>query len=77
MEPAVKKTRVRKLQACLPCHWKKRKCNRGKPCEQCIAHKSAEKCIYQSDIRVMKDDQSQRLLTIVITIIIIRIRIIV
>ena len=43
-----KLARNRVIQACLPCHHSKRKCDRKKPCSQCLRRHATANCVYES-----------------------------
>lgn len=48
-DPEPKKpSRVRPIQACIPCHRSKRKCNRRKPCSQCLKRRVTASCVYET-----------------------------
>ncbi|KAF7128673.1 hypothetical protein CNMCM5793_003524 [Aspergillus hiratsukae] len=40
--------RRRIIQTCLPCHRAKRKCNRKKPCSQCLRRHTTGSCVYEA-----------------------------
>ncbi|KAL1999208.1 hypothetical protein VTN02DRAFT_4885 [Thermoascus thermophilus] len=40
--------RRRIIQTCLPCHRAKRKCNRKKPCSQCLRRHTNASCVYEA-----------------------------
>ncbi|PSS27617.1 hypothetical protein M430DRAFT_71553, partial [Amorphotheca resinae ATCC 22711] len=42
------RTRNRVSRACLPCHSAKRKCNKARPCSQCLKRQITSNCIYES-----------------------------
>lgn len=42
------RSRNRVSRACLPCHSAKRKCNRARPCSQCLRRQITGRCIYES-----------------------------
>lgn len=43
-----KTVRTRSLQACVPCHRSKRKCNRRKPCSECLKRQRTSECAYEA-----------------------------
>lgn len=43
-----KASRVRAIQACIPCHRSKRKCNRRRPCSQCLKRRLSASCVYEA-----------------------------
>lgn len=43
-----KSKRSRSLQACVPCHRSKRKCNRRKPCSECLKRQRTTECAYEA-----------------------------
>ena len=45
---ATKAVRTRSLQACVPCHRSKRKCNRRKPCSECLKRQRTSECAYEA-----------------------------
>ncbi|KAJ5153067.1 uncharacterized protein N7482_009545 [Penicillium canariense] len=46
--PPQKRSRSRIIQACIPCHRSKRKCNRKKPCSQCLKRQTTKDCTYEA-----------------------------
>lgn len=46
--PPIKQSRSRVIQTCLPCHRAKRKCNRKKPCSQCLKRQVTGSCVYEA-----------------------------
>lgn len=46
--PTHKQSRARVIQTCLPCHGAKRKCNRKKPCSQCLKRQMTGRCVYEA-----------------------------
>lgn len=55
-----KRSRSRIIQACIPCHRSKRKCNRKKPCSQCLKRQNTKDCAYEAlaaeDLEALEDD---------------------
>lgn len=55
-----KRSRSRIIQACIPCHRSKRKCNRKKPCSQCLKRQTTKDCTYEAlaaeDLEILEDD---------------------
>ncbi len=43
-----RQSRNRVIQTCLPCHRAKRKCNRKKPCSQCLKRQVTGNCVYEA-----------------------------
>lgn len=58
----LKRSRSRIIQACIPCHRSKRKCNRKKPCSQCLKRQNTKDCAYEAlaaeDLETLEDDQT-------------------
>ncbi|KAJ5981883.1 hypothetical protein N7522_013511 [Penicillium canescens] len=58
--PPQKRSRSRIIQACIPCHRSKRKCNRKKPCSQCLKRQTTKNCTYEAlaaeDLEILEDD---------------------
>lgn len=54
--------RRRIIQTCLPCHRAKRKCNRKKPCSQCLRRHTTGNCVYEaiaaSDLELLESDET-------------------
>ena len=54
--------RSRTIQACIPCHRSKRKCNRRKPCSECLKRQRTAECAYEAlpghDLSALNDDQT-------------------
>jgi len=48
------RARHRPIRSCLTCHWAKRKCDRGRPCQRCKRLGAAIPCCYEADI---EDDE--------------------
>ena len=57
MQPVPRATRKRRrpTHSCLECHRRKVRCDRNKPCGQCVSHK-APSCDYASDHRLASDE---------------------
>ena len=57
--PPQKRSRSRIIQACIPCHRSKRKCNRKKPCSQCLKRQTTKDCTYEAlaaeDLEILED----------------------
>lgn len=45
--PARIQKRNRRVFVCIPCHQRKLKCDKGRPCLRCAKTGSADECIYQ------------------------------
>lgn len=45
---ATRAVRARSLQACIPCHRSKRKCNRRIPCSECLRRQRTTECAYEA-----------------------------
>lgn len=54
--------RRRIIQTCLPCHRAKRKCNRKKPCSQCLRRHTTGSCVYEaiaaSDLELLESEDT-------------------
>jgi hypothetical protein len=54
--------RRRIIQTCLPCHRAKRKCNRKKPCSQCLRRHTTGNCVYEaiaaSDLELLESEET-------------------
>ena len=57
-----KAARSRTIQACIPCHRSKRKCNRRKPCSQCLKRQRTTECAYEAltthELSALDDNQT-------------------
>ncbi|KAM7200414.1 Fungal specific transcription factor domain containing protein [Rhypophila sp. PSN 637] len=45
--PARVQKRNRRVFVCIPCHQRKLKCDKGRPCSRCVRSGSADECVYQ------------------------------
>lgn len=45
--PARIQKRNRRVFVCIPCHQRKLKCDKGRPCSRCARAGSADECLYQ------------------------------
>lgn len=43
--------RTSRTVACLPCRAAKQRCDGSQPCERCVSHNSAERCVYAAHRR--------------------------
>ena len=57
-----KAARSRIIQACIPCHQSKRKCNRRKPCSECLKRRRTAECAYEAlttnELSALNDNQT-------------------
>lgn len=57
-----RQARHRVIRTCLPCHRAKRKCNRKKPCSQCLRRHLTGSCVYEAvseaDLRQLQDEDA-------------------
>lgn len=57
-----RQARHRVIQTCLPCHRAKRKCNRKKPCSQCLRRHMTGSCVYEAvsevDLQRLQDNDA-------------------